>query len=334
LLEGLDRATAFVLDARLRRAVALEQRREADLGPLLLRVARSRLYRLRGYTNLPDYARERLGLAAGKAWALVRLERARETCPAVLVAYGEGTLSWVKAQALLGVVQRAPLHGRAWVDWARRVTVRRLRDDVDRAGLLDERDPEAFARTGGVPALPRANEALGAAESPGAQTGAQPRESEGNPTPPARVFFTAPADVARLFRATLCTVRRLLYVSESEALDAMLEHCFETWGIRDPEQERRRKKRYPTFERDGWRCAVPGCTSYKNLHAHHILPRSRGGGDEENNRITLCAWHHLRGVHADGVVRIGARPLRFELGVRTDGPPLAVYDGEDVRIAG
>ena len=57
--------------------------------------------------------------------------------------------------------------------------------------------------------------------------------------------------MARLFRATLCSMRRRLGASESQALDAMLEHCFEAWGIRDPKQERERKRRYRIFERDG-----------------------------------------------------------------------------------
>ena len=61
-----------------------------------------------------------------------------------------------------------------------------------------------------------------------------------------------------LFRskATVCTVqRRLRLRTPGEAIDAMLEHCFETWGVRDPMLERRRKRRYRIFERDGWRSA-------------------------------------------------------------------------------
>ncbi|MEN8162138.1 MAG: HNH endonuclease, partial [Myxococcota bacterium] len=72
--------------------------------------------------------------------------------------------------------------------------------------------------------------------------------------------------MARLFRATLATLRRRLgaRATLSDALDAMLEHCFEAWGARDP-----KRREYRIYERDGWRCAVPGCTSYRNLHAHH-----------------------------------------------------------------
>ena len=67
---------------------------------------------------------------------------------------------------------------------------------------------------------------------------------------------------------------------------------------------------------------MPGCSSYRNLHAHHISFRSAGGSDDPANLTTLCAWHHLRGVHA-GVVRCtGVAPdgLWFTLGAVAYGP--------------
>ncbi|MGH7337058.1 MAG: hypothetical protein ACREI7_05745, partial [Myxococcota bacterium] len=78
------------------------------------------------------------------------------------------------------------------------------------------------------------------------------------------------------------------------------------------------------FERDGWRCTVPGCTSYRNLHSHHIVFRSDGGSDESWNRTALCAAHHQRCVH-EGIGRIRIRgrapdALRFELPLATYGP--------------
>ena len=94
------------------------------------------------------------------------------------------------------------------------------------------------------------------------------------------------------------------------------------------------RREHRVFERDGWRCTVPGCTSYRNLHDHHIQFRSAGGSDDLANRTTLCAWHHLRGVHA-GVVRIrGLAPdgLRFELGVRSGRAPLVAFDSREVRL--
>ena len=104
----------------------------------------------------------------------------------------------------------------------------------------------------------------------------------------------------------------------------MIEHAMAEWGGDDDKVPRR----YRVFARDGWRCVIPGCTSMRNLHDHHIEFRSAGGSDELENRTTLCAFHHLRGVHA-GVVRLTGRApdrLRFEL-------PLAVYASGDRLLA-
>ncbi len=93
-------------------------------------------------------------------------------------------------------------------------------------------------------------------------------------------------------------------------------------------------REHQVFARDEWRCTVPGCTSRRNLHDHHIRFRSAGGSDALENRTTLCAWHHLRGVHA-GIVRIRGRApgaLRFELGVRPPQPPLVAYATGGVRL--
>jgi hypothetical protein len=92
------------------------------------------------------------------------------------------------------------------------------------------------------------------------------------------------------------------------ALEAMFDHFNDTWFCPAP-------RAYRVFERDGYRCTVPGCTSQRNLHAHHVLFRSRGGRDDLANLTTLCAAHHQRGVHT-GVIRISGRApeeLVFEL---------------------
>jgi hypothetical protein len=380
LVGDLEHAGPFQLDRRLRRAVRLEQRLDAELGARLALVARAHLHGARGYPDLDAYARERLGMAPRKARALLRLERARRVVPAIGVAYGAGRLSWLQAHALLPVllVPAARRHGEAWIRWALQVSFRRLQDDVAWAVLVHETDPVEFARTGGLPVDARethgardpygapirttagpsldpgrdpgdaasgydevsAGDGLGAPRRDGSpeepahrQIGAQPRIS-GETT---HLFFHAPRDVARLFRAVLCTVRRALerqtgrLPSEGEAFDAMLEHAADAWL---PAGSRLRVAQR-VFARDGWRCTAPGCSAHRNLHDHHIVFRSAGGSNELDNRTTLCAWHHLRGVHA-GVVRCaGAAPaaLRFELGLRSDLPPLLAF-GPGERLAG
>jgi hypothetical protein len=88
----------------------------------------------------------------------------------------------------------------------------------------------------------------------------------------------------------------------------MLDHVLAEWSWEAP-------SRFKVFVRDDWRCVVPGCTSMRNLHDHHVRFRSHGGSNALENRVTLCAWHHLRGVHA-GVIGIEGRApdaLRFQL---------------------
>jgi 5-methylcytosine-specific restriction endonuclease McrA len=98
----------------------------------------------------------------------------------------------------------------------------------------------------------------------------------------------------------------------------------ETWRLRCGGQPREHR----IMQRDGWRCSVPGCTSYRNLHAHHVVFRSAGGSDAAENLTTLCAAHHQRGVHGGGPLRITGRApdrLRFEL-------PLECFASGDVRL--
>jgi hypothetical protein len=150
-------------------------------------------------------------------------------------------------------------------------------------------------------------------------------------------IFAAPRDVARLFRAVACSVRRALErrvgraVTEGDAVEWMFDHAFETWGANDP----RVRREHRVFERDGWRCTVPGCSSYRNLHDHHVVFRSAGGSDDPANRTTLCAFHHLRGVHAGRVRCLGEAPagLRFELGLRAGRLPLLRYGAREELLA-
>jgi HNH endonuclease len=68
-------------------------------------------------------------------------------------------------------------------------------------------------------------------------------------------------------------------------------------------------------------------------HAHHIVFRSHQGSSKLSNLTALCAWHHQRGVHGHVLRCMGVAPdgLRFELGLRSDGPPLAVYRSGEVK---
>jgi hypothetical protein len=424
LLDGVEDADAFGLDERLRRALVRERRLEARIAPLLVLVWGRGVHRALGFTTREGYARERLGMDATRARALVRLERACAETPPLAHAWRTGALSWVKAALLVPLVSADPL-GRfvpGWVSWAGRVTVRRLREDAERALAVAETDPEAFRRDGGLPPEARrrpADAVSGAVARPdreirarhrdslevgqgadregderereeregereigathrngqgehegadrrgveacaGAERGigAPDRESRGDASPgvahsqhgrasarldgrpradeTCEVRLIAPAEVIRLFRAVLCTVRRRIerdtgrLPTPGEALGVMLDHAFASWGIHDGAKV---AARHRVFARDGWRCVAPGCTSMRNLHDHHIRFRSAGGSDAPENRVTLCAFHHLRGVHAGRLGCAGRAPdgLTWRLGIRPGAPPLLGYRSGDVR---
>jgi hypothetical protein len=132
-------------------------------------------------------------------------------------------------------------------------------------------------------------------------------EIDADAAPRDAIAFRAPPEVAELFLAMR---------ARAGSLERLLAHVIGTWLEQGAQFED-----YADFERDGWRCSVPGCTARRNLQSHHIRFRSRGGPDEPWNRTTLCAHHHQRGVHGPfgGSVRIfGTAPdgLVFELGGR------------------
>jgi hypothetical protein len=342
LLSGLEQADAFELDARLRRAVRLEQRLDAQIAPLLAQVTASAYaWRTRPW-SLAAFARERLGMSPRKARALLRLERLGAVCPALRAAFRDGALSWLQAQILapLLLVDAGGEWRTAWLRFAERVTVRRLDEAVGRAFALREAGSPLWDLCRDEPERACDLEAGDGDAAPSVERQVCARSSDR--LHGIRLRVVAPRDVARLFRAALGTLRRAMEAQsgripgEAEAFGAMIDHALASWGVDDPWLRRRARvgRHLAVFERDGWRCSVPGCTSQRSLQAHHIRFRSAGGGDESANLTTLCAAHHHRGVHAGAVRICGRAPdaLWFELGVRAGQPPLTRYRSGD-RVA-
>jgi hypothetical protein len=216
----------------------------------------------------------------------------------------------------------APAHAERWIARARQVACLRLEEEVSEAMVEAELDPARFAEDGGLRGEGSPSASGRADRQAGAQATAVAESS--------RLMIQGPRDVIRLLRAALCTVRRHIErqsgrcPTPGEAFEAMLDHAFAEWM---PRQTRRMRRAQRVYERDGWRCTAPACSSYRSLQDHHIVFRSKGGSDALANRTTLCAWHHLRGVHAGRMRCSGTAPdgLRFELGIREGRKPLLVY---------
>ncbi len=266
LAEGLDDCAPRELDQRLRSVVAFLQTVDLEVGRILRQLVDRRLVRELGFESLARYAQERLDVSPRTARRLVALARSEHRAPAVAVAFRRGEVHALQAQVLARFANLE--NACAWVERARRVTLRRLESEVE-------------ARA------------------------------------PTAVAFHAPPEVAAFF---------LEMVARAGSLERLLAHAIVTW-VQVGEQFRD----YADFTRDGFRCTVPGCTARRNLHSHHVIFRSARGPDLPWNRTTLCAFHHLRGVHDRGVRIRGRAPhdLVYALGPE----PAERFRSGDVRIA-
>ncbi len=332
----------FALDARLTEAMRVLRTIEPRIGRLLRVVVDQHIYRSFGHRAFADYVRERLGISARKAWALLKVEKATLRSSDLDRAYRDGRLSWVRALSLLPVLDRQ--NAAAWIARAEGVTVRLLSDEVE--WVLAARDVIGPSASLAPPPVdsPLPSPLRGPSpercrvSSPGARVqigahGVEPPVAAGEcqflPTPPpalevcdADIRFTGPASVVALLRDVLDA-----FADPAEprwtALERLLRHVIVHWEStpRHPD---------PVFARDGWRCTVPACSSRRNLHDHHLRFRSRGGDNTRDNRTTVCAAHHLHGIHDGTIHASGTAPhaIEWRLGVRPGASPFLAFVGD------
>jgi len=324
LAQDLERCDAFELERRLQQLRALSQRLDAQIAALMRTGIDRRLFREIGFATVKLYAEARLGFSARRIWNLVTLERESWRHSRLLHdAFRDGRLTALQATALLPVLNEK--YAEAWIRRATEVTLRRLHDEVawaldhpgqihDHCRLFPPPPPGINVRADGLADVTD-EEVQNRAHAP------QVTPDLGPPGD-VRMDFALPLSVAVLVETTLDALRwpkaaRWMIFERMTAL-ALLE-----WKSAPKHCD-------PVFERDGWRCAVPACSSRQNLHDHHVVFRSHGGGNGRDNRVTVCAAHHLHGIHA-GVVRVeGKAPdgLLWELGCAAGKEPLMRMHGD------
>src|SRR6267142_2515252 len=302
--------------------------------------------------SLDDWIGNRLPMSLRRARYLMALDRRLRGLPLVADAYRRGIVSWCQARLLVRVV--SPATQSRWIRYARQVTVRRLEEavivcEVEGAGAahvgaspLPPVDPSP-GEVGRAPADPACLH-TSAPDRPGdthLHTSAPLSGPEGSVVasigrqPCRRITFWAPLDVAALWDSALraCRAAAGTRLDDWECFLLFVRALRDTWDNADDPQF---KRRYRIFERDGWRCRVPGCTSRSGLNEHHIIFRSQQGSDDEDNLVTLCVGHHQEGLHARHLSCSGRAPdhLCWELGIRPGGEPLARYFSERVMTRG
>ena len=332
------------LDGQIRGLLEIEDELERQLGRLLYRMQEGRAWRSLRFNGVGHYAEQRLGMSRTSAKERVRVERALGRYPLLREAYEEDIIS---LQAVLRVVQilkgkdvvEADEH--AWVDRARRATIKRLDDEarefrrawcletgmIERWGptgidggrrrrrplddhswhsslsrgpglarerlgrfaraALDGGEANVFLRLRLEPDLAEAF--LATVEDRRARVAALAEAIASGEQPDSRGSL---GRVAELLGRTFS--RRRIRVPAWAGLLVLIEEFFDTWD--NPEAHPHRARTH-IYARDGWRCMAPGCTSRRNLEDHHVVYRSRGGGDRLSNRLCLCRFHHQMGEH-------------------------------------
>jgi len=306
------------------------------------------------YPRFDEFARCELGLAPSTVYEMLDRARRRRREDPIALAHAQGRITALQSTLLrqlhrLGV-PRSDLP--RWIEAAEDLTVRALRDRLAWARQRVHTDYRSWSLAGCPP--PTDEELRTSRQSL--------RELASHPDPPhilesSRNTYSTyttfrwilSEDTAAFLAQQIASIQDRAAREDHggphqggpnalptwSALLLICHHARRAWSQMEAPRSKREEA---ILERDDWRCAVPGCSSRRSLQRHHIVFASRGGGNEPENLVTLCAFHHLIGVH-QGLIRIrgkartGAENLLFELGLRRGGAKaLATYRG-DHRLA-
>lgn len=91
---------------------------------------------------------------------------------------------------------------------------------------------------------------------------------------------------------------------------SLVDEIKKHWGYQKGFNYRHSSRRKAVLHRDNYTCQ---CCGKKNcrLEVHHIIFRSHGGTDDENNMITLCKECH-KGIH-NGTIILDKKPKKLNL---------------------
>ncbi len=342
-------ATAEEFDERIRELARELSERDLAEGMLFEQISRAEAWRRFGYASQSQYVRERLGVS----WSGLKAKRALALRAVSLPELREALATKRIGQASGALVSRVASPGTvsAWIERAERRTVKHLREEVEIAEMIIRNTgiryvhppSDAVVRTAQAwearvksGAAWRAGDVLGqsgldflaAARGEGSLLGESASQKSGGGCERAAPF-RAPLVAnelgigrvtvrLRVLRETREFFRGLEAVYERRRQDGksfvtfLCDTMWKTWG-----PTLKSNVAYARiYERDRFECANPTCTRTV-LNPHHIVFRAHGGGDEDENLVSLCVWCHLEGVHG-GRMRVRGRApgLDWEIGRR------------------
>jgi hypothetical protein len=249
------------VDRRLVTLARAHRRAESALSYYLKDVDEQQLYRQYGHGNTIDYARERLGFEERKTQSLLNIARSFERLPKLNEAFQKGDIPWTKAREVAKVAK--PETDREWLEKTQSLSNRQLEQQV-RQTLPPVRKKTLV--------LVLEDDRLEAWE----QTREACERLAGKTLNDIEVFDLMCAE-------TLCTYALTPAFGDKD-------ECGESdeGDGSDESKERAGGFARNVAERDGWICSRPGCSNRSALTGNHIIPRSRGGPDEDWNIHLVC----------------------------------------------
>jgi len=331
--EGAAVPVAQAIDVRLRALARELAWRDLDLAALALEAEEAGLWHELGYASSDHYCRERIGMAPATLASRLALARRVRRLPEIAGAVADGRIGYEAATLVARVA--GPRTVRAWVDRAEVRTVKLLREEVQAVELtaraegvvVQDQGPPTAEALEAVRAIERevigrvtglAGHGDGAGPMSGGEGGptAGPMSGgEGGPTagpmsggeggevlPVTRLRLSMSEHTARFWRG-LEGLYRQLHGGRGSFVAFLVSAAMRSWNSAMAAQV----AYGDVYLRDRWRCASPMCRS-RNVTPHHVKFRSRGGGEERANLVSVCATCHLDLVHAGWLMVSGSAP--------------------------
>jgi hypothetical protein len=324
---------AEFIDAQLRCVSAELARRDLVIGDLAEALWNADGWRRLGYATESQYARERLGMSLSAVKAKRTLARRARTLPQLREAVNARALGYETARLVAAVA--SPETVEAWMERARERTVKHLREEVDAAEMLgrigvdpklgppSEATMEKLAglerRIVAGPALQQDERQISASVD---KTDESVAEDMDRSTPSAWMGeWRARGRVTLRFHVSVGTRRyyrwlEWMYLRHGPRAGSFLRYlCLAFIGVWQ-HRPASRVAYAAIYARDLYRCTNPVC-SRRDVTPHHLVFRSKGGDDSEENVVSLCVWCHLHGVHGGALgVEPPATRMRWRIGRR------------------
>ena len=328
-------ATPKALDAQIRAIAAELASRDLMMGAMAEELWRSNGWRRLGYASATQYASERVGVSLSSLKTKRALARRTERLPRVAEAIAERRLGFESALLVTRVATDATVE--AWLKRAAQATIKHLREEVEAAELVirmggsrDQLPPDAAALAALAERRRRVSETMTTSDAKapfGDRVRAVLGQMSGEPTGRARgkgsvsYRFWVSEETRELWDEWIecCrAISRWLPERVSPIRLLCVVFCVEWLHALAVDAKYAR-----IHARDDFRCQSPLCNR-RDVTPHHLIFRSRGGGEEDENIISLCFWCHLFGVHLGLILaEPPASDVHWELGL----DPILIVDG-------